>query len=119
MNKRTVGTEYEQKAVEYLKSRGYFIIERNFRCKSGEIDLIAKHENYLVFIEVKYRKNSTKGSPEEAVTLSKIRTISKVADYYRLRYGYGEDTPCRFDVIAILGNEIRLYENAFLYRSFD
>lgn len=119
MNKRTIGTEYEQKAVEYLKNRGYFILERNFRCKTGEIDLIARYKKYLVFIEVKYRSSSAKGLPEEAVTQSKMRTISRVADYYRLRHGYGEDTPCRFDVVAVLGQEIKLYENAFPYVGSD
>lgn len=114
-NKRTLGTQYEEQAVEYLKSRGYFILERNFRCRQGEIDIIARDGRYLVFLEVKYRKNSRKGRPEEAVTPVKMRTICRVADYYRLRKGYGESTPCRFDVVAILGDEIQLYKNAFPY----
>lgn len=115
MNKREIGTEYEEKAVAFLENRGYFILERNFRNRIGEIDIIARHHEYLVFIEVKYRKNIRSGRPEEAVTSAKMRTICKVADYYRMRYGFGDDTPCRFDVVAIVGEEIRIFENAFAY----
>ncbi len=116
-SKRSVGTAYEEKAAEYLQSRGYFILCRNFRCRQGEIDLIAREGGYLVFIEVKYRKSAGNGRPEEAVTLEKQRVISRTADYYRLRQGYGEETCCRFDVVAILGEEITLYKNAFSYVS--
>lgn len=115
-NTRRVGAGYEEKAAEYLQSRGYFILCRNFRCRQGEIDLIARQGGYLVFIEVKYRRGKANGWPEEAVTPAKQRSICRTADYYRLCRGYREDTPCRFDVVAILGEEITLYENAFFYR---
>lgn len=114
-SKRSVGTAYEEKTAEYLQSRGYFILCRNFRCRQGEIDLIARQGGYLVFIEVKYRKTGGSGRPEEAVTLGKQRAICRTADYYRLCQGLGEETPCRFDVVAILGEEIILYQNAFSY----
>lgn len=116
MNKRALGAEYEEKAVEYLKSHGYFILERNYRCRIGEIDVIARHKGTLVFIEVKYRKNARMGRPEEAVTVSKMKTICKVADYYRMCKGYHDQEPCRFDVVAILQDEIQIYENAFSYQ---
>ena len=115
-NKRKLGARYEEKAAEYLQNRGYFILCRNFRCRQGEIDLIARQGGDLVFIEVKYRKSVRSGQPQEAVTPGKQRAICRTADYYRLRHGYGEDTCCRFDVVAILGEEITLYENAFPYR---
>ena len=115
MNKRALGAEYEEKAVEYLKNRGYFIFERNFRCRQGEIDIIARQNGCLVFVEVKYRKTVVKGRPEEAVTPAKMRTICRVADYYCMRRGFGDNVSCRFDVISILGDEISLYENAFPY----
>ena len=92
------------------------ILEQNFRCRQGEIDIIARHKGVLVFVEVKYRKDLRQGRPEEAVTPLKMRTICRVADYYRLRNGYGEQVPCRFDVVAVLGEEIRIFENAFEYR---
>ena len=115
MNKRALGSLYEEMAVDFLKKQGYFILTRNFSCKIGEIDIIARDKGYLVFVEVKYRKNNANGIPEEAVTPAKIRKICKTADYFRVRNGYGEETPCRFDVVAIQGSEIRLYENAFTY----
>lgn len=114
-NKRAVGAAYEDKAVEYLKSHGYFILCRNFRCRQGEIDIIAREGESLVFIEVKYRRNAKRGIPEEAVTFAKQRTICRTADYYRLQKGYGEETLCRFDVVAILGEKLTLYRNAFPY----
>ncbi|MGN0142404.1 MAG: YraN family protein [Roseburia sp.] len=116
MNKRAVGTAYEKAAGEYLKQQGYEILEYNFRCRNGEIDLIARDGAYLVFVEVKYRHGAGAGSPLEAVNVKKQRTISRTADYYCLTHGYGETTPCRFDVVAVLGEEIRLVRNAFDYR---
>ena len=115
MNKRKVGAAYEEKAAAYLQSRGYFILCRNFFSRQGEIDIIAREGGYLVFIEVKYRKNGAKGDPAEAVTPAKQRVICRTADYYRLKKGYGEETPCRFDVVAVLGEEITLYKDAFPY----
>ena len=58
MNKRQVGTQYESMAVQYLTEAGYHILERNFRCRTGEIDIIAKDGAYLVFVEVKYRASA-------------------------------------------------------------
>ena len=116
---KDLGDFGEKTSVQYLKDNGYAIICEKYNTNGGEIDIIAENEKYLVFIEVKYRSSSAKGLPEEAVTQSKMRTISRVADYYRLRHGYGEDTPCRFDVVAVLGQEIKLYENAFPYVGSD
>lgn len=115
MNKRAVGTAYEKQAGEYLKELGYEILEYNFRCRIGEIDMIALDGEYLVFLEVKYRASAGSGSPLEAVNGKKQRIISKVAAYYCLTHGYDETTPCRFDVVAILGDEISLIKNAFEY----
>lgn len=115
-NKRAVGSAYEKIVAEYLESRNYEIIEYNFRCRLGEIDLIAREGKYLVFVEVKYRDSEKSGSPLEAVTPKKQRTISKVAAYYCLTHGYGEDMPCRFDVAAVLGEEITVIKNAFEYQ---
>lgn len=118
MNKRAVGTAYEKQAGEYLRAQGYEILEYNFRCRSGEIDIIAKDGAYLVFVEVKYRRNTTSGDPLEAVDGRKQRIISRAASYYCLTHGYGETTPCRFDVVAVLGEEIRVIANAFEYAGY-
>ena len=113
MNKRHIGQEYEQRAVYYITNMGYKIIERNFRNRMGEIDIIAKDGEYLVFIEVKYRSSSKEGHPTEAVNLAKQRRITKTALYYCAVNGISEYTPMRFDVISILDDDIKLYENAF------
>lgn len=113
MNKRQTGTEYELIASEYLEEKGYEIIERNYRCRQGEIDLIAKDGTYLVFIEVKYRKNAAMGMAEEAVTLKKQKVIRSVARYYLLTKHQAAGIPCRFDVVGITGTMINLIQNAF------
>lgn len=112
-NKRTLGNEKEAVAAQYLSEIGYRILTRNFYTRTGEIDLVAQEEGYLVFIEVKYRKNCGSGYPEEAVTPAKQRTIIQTARYYMLTNGYPETMPCRFDVVAITGKKIRLIKNAF------
>jgi putative endonuclease len=116
MNKRALGTAYEKAAGAYLKGQGYEILEYNFRCRLGEIDIVAKDGAYLVFVEVKYRHGMAAGSPFEAVDYKKQRIISKTAVRYCYTHGYGENTPCRFDVVAVLGQNITLVKNAFDYR---
>lgn len=115
-NKRSIGQIQEQRAAEYLEKSGYDIIKRNYRCRAGEIDIIAYHQGYLVFIEVKYRKDDRSGSPEEAVNVKKQRQISKVSAWYLTEQGMNLDTPCRFDVVAVTPDQIRIYENAFPFR---
>lgn len=115
MNKRSIGDTYEQIAAAYLESEGYKIIEHNFRNRQGEIDIIAKKDGYLRFIEIKYRKDKNKGRPEEAVDIRKQHQISKVALYYLMKNKLSMETMCCFDVVCILDNEIKLYENAFEY----
>ena len=115
MNKREVGTEYEELSKNYLQKNGVKILEQNFRNRFGEVDLIGKDGEYLVFFEVKYRKSLKQGHPLEAVTKAKQRQICKVADYYRVLKKIGEFSPIRFDVIAILGDEITWLKNAFYY----
>ena len=104
-----MGTAYEKLAGAYLEQQGYEILEYNYRCRMGEIDIVARQGGYLVFVEVKYRADSTVG---------KQRTISKVASYYCLTHGYGTFTPCRFDVAAVLGEQIKVIQNAFDYQGF-
>lgn len=113
INKRTVGNGYEEIAVEYLEGLGYKIEERNFRCRSGEIDIIARHEGYLVFVEVKYRSTTKKGTPEESINWRKQQTISRVADFYIYSHGLRADRPYRFDAVLIQGADIRVIKNAF------
>ena len=77
MNQREVGTRQESRAAEYLESLGYHILERNFRCRFGEIDLIAEQDDTYVFIEVKYRTGRTAGDPASAVDGKKQKKITE------------------------------------------
>lgn len=115
MNKRETGTKYETLAAEYLLQNGYHILHKNFRCKQGEVDIIARDGKYLVFIEVKYRSTLRSGHAVSAVSYKKQQTISRVAAFYLLKYKLSDSTPCRFDVVAIDGERIQLYKNAFEY----
>lgn len=115
-NKRELGTEAEKIAANYLLENNYIVVEKNFRCKLGEIDIIANDEDYLVFIEVKYRKTDKKGLPREAVNIYKQRTIIKVAKWYLVKHNL-YDSNCRFDVLEMMGDmdnlEINLIKDAF------
>lgn len=111
--KRQVGSEKEQAAGLFLQKQGYDILEYNFYTRYGEIDIIAKDEEYLVFVEVKYRSDKRNGLPEEAISYKKMQKITKAAQYYMLRHGLAEDTPCRFDAVVVLGQEQRLIKDAF------
>lgn len=113
-NKREVGTQYEQLAAEYLKSQGMDIIKMNYRVKIGEIDIIAKDEDCLVFVEVKYRKSRSQGGALYAISEAKKQKIRRVAQWFmaekHLSY---QRTLCRFDAVLIDGEEITHIRNAW------
>ena len=114
--KITTGKEGEKIAAAYLKKNGYRIIEINFRCPIGEIDIVAKEKNDLVFVEVKTRKSIALGYPEQAVGIRKQKKMSQLALWYMQKRKIA-DTNARFDVVAITlmpeNNEVRLIKNAF------
>lgn len=113
MNKRKVGFDKEEMAAQHLIENGYEIIERNFYTKFGEIDLIAKDQGCLVFLEVKYRSSTKFGYPEEAVDRNKMQKMIRCAGFYLLKNRIEEGVPSRFDVVAILGDEIKVIKNAY------
>lgn len=113
-NKRETGSFYEKQVGLYLERKGYEILEYNYRCKNGEIDIIARKDSCIVFCEVKYRKGNDVNIPLEAISIQKQRKISKVALYYLTRH-HLLDTECRFDAIGIAGEKIVHIENAFEY----
>lgn len=113
MNKRQTGADKEELAAAFLEERGMRIIERNFRDRQGEIDIIGYHNKYLVFVEVKYRRNESKGSALEAVGFRKQKQICKVADYYRFLHKLNMNVMIRYDVVAIQGEDIQWIQNAF------
>ncbi len=115
MNNRRQGNDFEVLAADYLKRQGFRILQQNFYCKMGEIDIIAKDKSYLVFVEVKYRKTTSKGAAAEAVSFNKMRKISRVADFYMYSHKVSPDTSVRFDVIAIEEGHLKHIINAFEY----
>lgn len=115
MNRRKTGSKYEDMAAAYLDSQGIRIISRNFRSRYGEIDIVGHDGEYYIFFEVKYRKDNSSGDPIEAVDIRKQTRISRVSDYFRVCMKLKDTDNIRFDVIAILGNDIRWYKNAFEY----
>lgn len=115
MNKRKTGTAAELRAEAYLSEKGVRIVERNFRNRHGEIDLIGYHAGYLVFFEVKYRSSRSKGVPEAAVGYYKQKQICQVATFYRYIHKVSWNMPVRYDVVAIEGQEVRWHQNAFAH----
>jgi putative endonuclease len=114
---KALGFRGEDLAVKYLKKKGFKVIERNYRCQCGEIDLIAREKNTLVFIEIKARSSSDFGLPQEAVGRFKQRKMIEAARTFMAERHVTEDIPARFDVVAIRltpsGPDIELIKDAF------
>jgi len=99
--RQELGKSGEELAAETLRRRGYTIVDRNYRCRCGELDIIARLGDTLVFIEVKTRSSDRYGLPEEAVTPRKQRQMVRTAQYYLAERGLG-DCLCRFDVVSVV-----------------
>jgi putative endonuclease len=112
-----LGRTGERLAAESLLSKGYSILERNFRCRQGEIDLVAEDEQDIIFVEVKARRGISFGLPEDALTLRKRRKLVELASYY-LDLHTCSDRSWRIDVVAVQFSssgkleEIRIYKHA-------
>jgi putative endonuclease len=100
LKRKEVGARGEKLAAEYLKKHGYKIIQRNFRCREGEIDIIAQQGDCLVFVEVRAKKGSGFGTPEESVTLSKREKLISLTNAY-LQGCDNPPTSWRIDVVAV------------------
>ena len=111
-HKKLLGRVGEKRAVKYLKSIGYEILETNFTTDFGEIDIVAKDKDFIVFVEVKTRTDEEFGTPGEAVNLKKQEKYYKVASEYLLKKGYANN-PARFDVVEIQNGKINHIINAF------
>ena len=117
MTQKELGDYGEDMAADYLQGRGYYVIERNFKNKLGEVDIIAKDKGTLCFIEVKTRESEEFGSPFEYVTPAKQKQIAKMAiSYFQLKDL--DDVRARFDVVAVTldkdsSQQIKLMKNAF------
>lgn len=119
MLKRQIGDRGEDIAVRYLKKQKYRIIERNFNVpKIGEIDIIATDGDYLVFVEVRLRKNSLHGTAAETVDKFKQRKIVKAAQCFAVKHGVTQ-MPSRFDVVTVTGDAEGEYEVELIKNAFD
>lgn len=118
MLKRDIGNKGEDIAVKVLKKKGYRIIERNFNAPGmGEVDIVAKEKEYLVFVEVRLRKNILHGSGAETVDIFKQKRLIKAALMY-MKVNNLNYVPVRFDVVSITGDpdgeySVEIIENAF------
>lgn len=110
-DKQKIGNLGEEKASELLSKKGYKIVETNYRFKKAEIDIIAKNDLFLIFVEVKTRKNNKFGNPEEFVSERKIELFQDTAEFYMLEHNINLNL--RFDIISVTGDEIEHFEDAF------
>lgn len=98
------GRAGEEAAREYLKKIGYRIIETNYRCPLGEIDIVARDNQTIIIIEVRAKTNTRYGLPEESLTNNKARRLKRLALYY-LQSVFGTEVPCRIDFISVMLSE--------------
>jgi putative endonuclease len=116
--KLNAGSAVEAAAAEWLKHQGLDLVEKNYRCKGGEIDLVMREGADLVFVEVRLRQRSDYGSAAESVTATKQRRIICAARHFLVTHARWQNSACRFDVIATNdaqdGNEWQWLRHAFL-----
>ena len=113
--RRSLGIQGEDIAAQYLQEQGLVILERNFRCRLGEIDIIARHGDCLVFIEVKTRSSDRFGLAQESITKQKIYKLRRLAQVYLAQRSFS-GLNVRFDVVAVNSaqeTKVTHIENAF------
>ena len=115
MDSSSRGKDAETRAWHYLQARGLQLLQRNYRSKRGEIDLVMQDTDSLVFVEVRYRRQSQFGSALESVDRRKQARLIACARHYMQAYPQAASQPCRFDVVSISGSpgEIEWVRNAF------
>lgn len=109
-SRHILGRKGEDVAVEYLKSQNYNILDRNFICRQGEIDVIALDGDYVVFVEIKARTSTEYGLPSESVTKTKLIHLLKASSYY-LYVRNLEEANVRFDVVEVYAKDEKYYIN--------
>lgn len=112
MNTRAIGAKGEDIAAEYLQRNGYKILARNFNCSYGEIDIIALHNGFYVFVEVKSRNSLAFGMPREAVIPYKQQRIISCARYWLFKK-HKTGVPVRFDVVEVVDGTPSIIADAF------
>ena len=109
-DKQEKGRHWEQVALAHLQRHGLVLVEANFQCKGGEIDLVMREADTLVFVEVRQRADGSAGGAAASITPAKIRRLVRAAQFYLLRLP--KTPPCRFDVVAIDAGELTWLRNA-------
>lgn len=109
---RALGAIAERRAAEFLQHKGYQVVDRNWTCRGGEIDLVCLDGDTLVFVEVRARSSTSHGTPLETVVDGKRRRLIRAAEIY-LHVKKCADRACRFDVVAITGDDLEHVEDAF------
>ncbi|MDM5179084.1 YraN family protein [Massilia sp. DJPM01] len=108
--KQRQGQLWEQSALAYLQRQGLRLVEANYRCRGGEIDLILRDGEALVFVEVRQRASASHGGAAASITAAKVARMVRAAQTYLLRFA--QLPPCRFDVVAIDGEQMDWLRNA-------
>jgi len=109
----TIGGAAEDRALQLLQAAGLALVERNFRCRVGEIDLVMRDGAATVFVEVRYRRDPRHGGAAETVSVAKQRRLAAAARRYLQQHPATARGPCRFDVVAITGAQIDWLRGAF------
>lgn len=116
-NPREIGQRAENLARDFLISRGLELVATNYRCRRGEIDLVMRNEETLVFVEVRFRRRSNYGSGAESIDGRKQAKLIATAQHYLKEHARSLDNPCRFDVVSISmdhgHDEVEWIQNAF------
>ena len=107
------GRRAEERAAQHLEARGLRVVGRNFRCRGGEIDLVARDAATLVFVEVRRRRNARVGGAAASITATKRRRVVLAARYYLATHAAEAQRPCRFDCILLDGGTIEWLRDAF------
>ncbi|WNO08525.1 YraN family protein [Teredinibacter sp. KSP-S5-2] len=110
---QSIGEQAESLAEKYLQQHGLKTVDKNYRCKLGEIDLIMQDKQTLVFVEVRYRNSDAFGSPVESVTYRKQEKIRKTAQLFLQKHTHFYNTDCRFDILGISPGNTEWIKAAF------
>ncbi|MBE0477838.1 YraN family protein [Candidatus Aerophobetes bacterium] len=117
--RKDVGKKGEQVALSFLRKKGYKILDRNFRCRFGELDIVAEEDNQIIFIEVRSCRSLNFGSPLQSLDYFKKKRLTRLALFYLTSHNL-KNASCRFDVVAVVFEEgskigsINLIKNAFV-----
>jgi putative endonuclease len=110
--RRALGARGERLAAQWYERNGYEVLDRNWRCRDGELDIVARCGGIIIFSEVKTRSSNAYGSPAEAVGIAKQRRIRRLAMQWMRAHGT-RATDLRFDVVSVVGNNIEVLQSAF------